>query len=184
MRRRLLRACLLLLTCSALLANPPLAGQSQETQDQEAQDQEAQNLGPETNLPLPRFVALKDNEARMRSQPSVNHSIEFVYKRAGLPLMVLEERGNWRRVRDHEGIEGWMYVKLLVNERTFRVMAPVSKLYLRAQETSPVRAELAQGVIGDIKRCRRDGWCRLTVERVIGWGRAEDLWGVFPEEEF
>lgn len=184
MHRRLLRACLLLLTCSALLANLPLAGQDQEAQDQEAQNQEAQNLGPETNLPLPRFVALKDNEARMRSQPSVKHSIEFVYKRAGLPLMVLEERGNWRRVRDHEGIEGWMYVKLLVNERTFRVMAPVSKLYLRAQETSPVRAELAQGVIGDIKRCRRDGWCRLVVERVAGWGRAEDLWGVFPGEEF
>ena len=143
-----------------------------------------QGLGPETGLPIPRFVALKVDEARMRSQPSTDHAILFIYLREGLPMKVLEERGDWRRVVDHEGVKGWMKNTILTNDRTFRIIAPISDMHLRADLQSPVLAELQEGVIGNISLCRDDGWCRISVQQVAGWVRSEDLWGVFPGESF
>ena len=106
-------------------------------------------------------------------------------------MLVLEERGDWRRVRDHTGEEGWMKNTILSNDRTFRVLDPLATMHLRADSQSPVRAELEEGVIGNISLCRRDGWCRVSVEtndtppqQLGGWVQAAGLWGVFPGEEF
>lgn len=142
------------------------------------------SIGPETGLPLPRFVSLKVSEARMRAQPSTGHPILYIYLRIGLPFQVVAERGDWRRVRDHLGAEGWMKNTLLSGERTFRVTPPITNLYARADTSSPVRGEMEQGVIGSLRLCRSDGWCRASVEDLSGWVRAEDLWGVFPGEVF
>ena len=120
----------------------------------------------------------------MRAQPSTDHAILFIYLRVGLPMKVLEERGDWRRVEDHEGFQGWMKNTLLTNDRGFRVAVPLANLYVRADLNSPVRAELEEGVIGELRRCRADGWCQATLPEASGWIRAEDLWGVFPSEEF
>ena len=151
--------------------------------------------GPETGLPIPRFVALKVDEARMRSKPSTDHSILFIYLREGLPMKVLEERGDWRRVVDHEGFEGWMKNTILTNDRTFRIIAPVSDMHLRADMESPVRAELQEGVIGNISLCRggrvvphicatdgRLGTCRRFVGR-FPWGEFLGLL-IEPKREF
>ena len=143
-----------------------------------------QSVGSETGLPIPRFVALKVSDARMRSKPSTDHTILFIYLRDRLPMKVLEEQGDWRRVVDHEGYEGWMKNTILTNDRTFRVIAPVSQMHLRADVDSPVRAELEEGVIGNISLCRADGWCRVSVKQMAGWVRAEDLWGVLENEVF
>ena len=42
----------------------------------------AQQRGPVTNLPLPRFVSLKTNEANARRGPDLSHRIDWVYKTA------------------------------------------------------------------------------------------------------
>ncbi len=141
-------------------------------------------LGSETGLPLPRFVTFKDEEGRMRAKPSTNHRVLYVYVRQGLPLKVLEEEGNWRRVRDHDGVEGWMNRSLLNNDRSFRVMAPLATVYRRADQGSVVKAELEAGVVGELARCRDDGWCRAVLPAVSGWVQASDLWGVLPGEAF
>ena len=141
-------------------------------------------IGPDSGLPLPRFVALRSDEARMRVQPSVDHAIAYIYLREGLPMKVLEERGDWRRVADHEGKEGWMNIIVLSNDRTFRVLSPLANLYARADRNAPVRAEMEAGVIGDLRQCRADGWCRADVQGVTGWLEAIDVWGVLPGETF
>ena len=142
------------------------------------------NLGPETGLPLPRFVALKFGEGNMRAKPSLDHEVLYVYLRAGLPLKVVEEEGTWRRVQDHEGIEGWMNRSLLTSTRGFRVMTPLANVYRRPNVQSLVKAELEQGVIGELVLCRQDGWCRVSLPEVSGWIEVKDLWGVLPGEIF
>ena len=141
-------------------------------------------IGPDSGLPIPRFVALRSDQARMRVQPSTNHTIAYIYLRVGLPMKVLEERGDWRRVVDHEGKEGWMNITVLSNDRTFRVLSPLANLYARADTQAQVRAEMEAGVIGTLRRCRADGWCRATAQGVNGWLQAADVWGVLPNEAF
>ena len=37
-----------------------------------------------------------------------------MFTRAGLPVEIIAEFENWRRIRDAEGAEGWVYHSLLV----------------------------------------------------------------------
>src|SRR5690606_28755156 len=80
-------------------------------------------LGRSTGYPIPRFVSLKSAKARMRVGPSTTYRILWVYQRAGTPLEIIDEWGNWRRVRDDAGTSGWMHAALLSGRRT-AVVAP------------------------------------------------------------
>ena len=53
-----------------------------------------------SGLPLPRFVSLRSAEVNMRAGPSVRYPVEWVYRRAGLPVEVIAEFDTWRKVRD------------------------------------------------------------------------------------
>ena len=149
---------------------------------------EEPTIGPETGLEIPRFVSIGVDEARMRTQPSRDHSIRFIYLRVGLPMKVLEESGEWRFVEDHEGEQGWMHRSVLSGDRGFRIMTPTAALYTRADISSPVRAEMEAGVVGELLTCTGNGWCRARVEssegRQTGWLRSSAIWGVLPGEIF
>ena len=145
-------------------------------------------IGPETGLPIPRFVSIGVEDARMRTQPSREHTIAYIYLRVGLPMRVLEEAAEWRYVEDHEGKQGWMHRSVLSGDRGFRVMTRTAALYARADISSPVRAEMAEGVVGRLLSCRENGWCRARVEsnqgRQTGWIRSSVIWGVLADEVF
>ena len=59
-------------------------------------------------LPLPRFVSLKSSEVNLRTGPGTRYPIEWVYQRRALPVEITAEFDNWRRVRDSEGVVGWI----------------------------------------------------------------------------
>ena len=63
-------------------------------------------IGPETNLPVPRFVSLRAHEANVRRGPSLSHRIDWIFKRRDMPLQVIAEYGHWRRVIDRDGQGG------------------------------------------------------------------------------
>lgn len=44
--------------------------------------------GRETGLPIPRFVSVKANRARMRIGPAFEYAVEWVYQVQGLPLEI------------------------------------------------------------------------------------------------
>lgn len=139
--------------------------------------------GPVTNLPLPRFVSLKVSEGNVRRGPSLTHRIDWVFTRRGMPLEVIGEFGHWRRVRDRDGMGGWMHYTLLSGARTGLVEVDLSPVYARADTGSPVNAWLEAGVIVSIDSCALD-WCKVRVEGVKGWMVKQALWGVRADETF
>ena len=68
--------------------------------------------GP-SGLPLPRFVSLKAKSVNLRVGPSTDYATSWMYTRAGLPVEITQEFENWRRIRDFEGGEGWVFHSLL-----------------------------------------------------------------------
>jgi len=74
---------------------------------------EESKKGQVTNLPIPRYVSLKVKEANARRGPSLSHKIDWIYKRKNMPLEIYGEYENWRRVRDFEGLGGWVHYTLL-----------------------------------------------------------------------
>src|SRR5262245_43622062 len=77
--------------------------------------------GASSGLPTPRFVSLKADEVNVRSGPSWDHAISWVFPRAGLPVEVIAESDVWRQVRDSEGATGWVLGTLLSGRRTVLV---------------------------------------------------------------
>ena len=84
---------------------------------------EGLRLGPETNLPLPRFVSLKAEKANVRRGPGLTHRIDWVFLRRGMPLEVVAEHGHWRKVRDVDDATGWIHHAMLRGGRAAVVTA-------------------------------------------------------------
>jgi SH3-like domain-containing protein len=148
-----------------------------------ADAQTAAGRGPVTNLPLPRFVSLKASEANVRRGPSLTHRIDWVYTAKGMPLEVVGEYGHWRRVRDHDGVGGWVHYTLLSGARAGLVESPRALLHMRPDPASPLNAELETGVIVTLDRCGAE-WCQGKAGGFKGWVAKADLWGVRDEEKF
>ena len=67
---------------------------------------------------MPRFVSLKSDHVNVRGGPNKDHDVAWVYTRPGLPVEITAEYENWRRIRDSDGAEGWVYHSLLSGKRT------------------------------------------------------------------
>ncbi|MEL7114657.1 MAG: SH3 domain-containing protein [Pseudomonadota bacterium] len=140
----------------------------------------AETRGSVTNLPIPRFVSLKASEGNVRRGPSLNHRIDWVFKRRAMPLEVTGEFGHWRRVRDRDGAGGWVHYSLLSGART--VITEVElQLLMKPDPRAPVNAKVERGVIARLDQCVQD-WCRIRADRYRGWVPRTSLWGVGPEE--
>src|SRR5512147_860147 len=75
-----------------------------------------------SGLPIPRYVSLKSDHVNVRAGPTKDNDVAWVYTRAGLPVEITAEFENWRRIRDWEGAEGWVYHSLLSGKRTATVV--------------------------------------------------------------
>ena len=143
-----------------------------------AQDvNDAPALGPETNLPLPRFVSLKASEANVRRGPSLSHRIDWVFQRRNMPLQVIAEYGHWRRVIDRDGQGGWVHYTMLSGVRTVLVDGDDTPLRTTPAETASERAVLEHGVIARLGDCTPT-WCEISAGGYEGWAPKSTLWGV------
>jgi SH3-like domain-containing protein len=139
-----------------------------------------------SGLPVPRFVSLKSDHVNVRAGPSKDNDVAWVYTRSGLPVEITAEFENWRRVRDSEGAEGWVYHSLLSGRRTavitMKTKDELAPLYENANEASAVAARLQAGVVAQVKRCAA-GWCRVAGSGFDGWIQQQRLWGVYADEK-
>ena len=146
----------------------------------------ADETGSASGLPLPRFVSLKADKVNLRAGPTREHDVTWVFTRAGLPVEITAESENWRRIRDSEGTEGWVYHSLLSSRRT-ALVAPWSKnkesfpLYERGSSGARVAAQLQASVLASVKSCDKK-WCRIFGDGFDGYIEQERLWGVYPNE--
>jgi SH3-like domain-containing protein len=140
-----------------------------------------------SGLPLPRFASLKSDHVNVRGGPNKDHDVAWIFTRPALPVEITAEFENWRRIRDRDGSEGWVYHTLLSGRRTAYVarqktQTDLVQLHDSPDRASPLRAMLEPGVIGAVKRCNGQ-WCRFAGEGFDGWIEQGRLWGVYPNEK-
>ena len=160
-------------------------------QAQAASIENGVTVGPVTGFPLPRFVSIRPSEANVRVGPGGAYDIQWTFVRSGLPVEITAEFGNWRKIRDMDGDEGWIRHDLLTGRRT-AVVAPWSGgdpvPARRAPDSDAGTLYLLQpGVLADIVEC--DGqWCELESDGPPspwrGFVRQTSLWGAYPGEAF
>jgi SH3-like domain-containing protein len=152
---------------------------------------EAQAAKGPSGLPLPRFVTLKSKRVNLRIGPSSDYAVSWLYLRQGLPVEIIQEYDNWRRVRDSDGTEGWVNQSLLSGQRS-ALAAPWMKgkgknIYVNMrrdpQPSSSIIAKLEPGVMMHIRECTGD-WCFVNADSSEGWVAQSEIWGAYPGEAF
>lgn len=140
-------------------------------------------IGP-SGLPLPRYASLKAKRVNVRVGPGTAYPVEWTYVKRWLPVEIYQEYGNWRRIRDWEGNDGWVFGPLLSGRRTALVV-PWSKgpnVRLRTRPAGDgARALLEPRVLVDLLSCDGD-WCRVAVGKLSGFLKQTRLWGVYLGE--
>jgi len=151
-----------------------------------ANSAQALTMGP-SGLPLPRFVSLKSGRVNLRVGPGINYAVDWMYLKSGLPMEIIQEYDNWRRVRDADGTEGWINQSLLSGRRT-AIVAPWQRgkdnplpLHAEARKEAQLVAHIEPGVIATLRVCNGD-WCQIEVSGHRGWISQSLLWGAYPGE--
>lgn len=137
-----------------------------------------------------RFASLKSDRVNVRRGPGPEHAIEWVYRRAGLPVEVIATSDIWLRVRDSEGSTGWVLASLLSGRRTaliepWEVKGGAARtqvpLMSTDSESAAALAHVEAGVLANVKSC--DGrWCLVTVAGYSGYIQQHRVWGVYKGE--
>ena len=67
---------------------------------------------------VPYWASIATGDALIRTGPERTYPATWRYRRRDLPVQVLQVYGNWRRIREQDGTEGWMLATLLSAKRT------------------------------------------------------------------
>jgi SH3-like domain-containing protein len=134
------------------------------------------------HLPVPRWAELAAPEANLRTGPGKRYPIDWILKKKGLPVEIIQEFEHWRRVREPDGADGWVHKSMLSGTR-HALLKHEETLYVNPAIDARVVAKLEKGVIADIKKCHKE-WCELKADQFDGWAEKKNLWGVYKDEVF
>jgi len=144
----------------------------------------AEEYGSSTGWKLPRFVSLKSDEVNLRVGPGIKYPIVVKYTVKNLPVEIIEENNDWRKIKDIEGNEGWILEALLQGDK----FGIINQSY---NESAKIYSHPRGNIIGKIGKnnvvkvnsCLSD-WCKIKYAKYSGWINKENLWGVYENEKF
>ncbi len=113
----------------------------------------------------------------MRVGPSEEYRIDWVYRRAGLPVKVIRVVEGWRLILDQDGAQGWVIARSLDPKRGAVVVgkspAPIRD---SASDSGKLKWNAQPGVVGRLGDCDA-GWCEFNIAGRKGWIRQSQIWG-------
>lgn len=130
----------------------------------------------------PYWASIRAGQARMRTGPARTYPASWLYRRADLPVRVVQVFKEWRKVEDPDGTQGWIQGNLLSSVRTALVRGTAPAVMLERPEAGArVLWRAAPGVVGRLSACG-NGWCKLDVKGRAGFVELGSLWGAEATE--
>jgi SH3-like domain-containing protein len=130
----------------------------------------------------PYYASITAEKARMRTGPGRNYPASWLYQRKDLPIKVVDIYGEWRKIEDPDGTQGWMQVNMLSDTRTAIIVGTAIELRGAPRFEARVNWRAAPGVVGRISRCAA-GWCYFDARGRGGYVEQTHIWGTDPGEE-
>jgi len=130
-----------------------------------------------SGMPVPRFLSLKFDKVNARAGPGDDHRLLWVYRVRGLPLQVIAETSEWRRVCDPQGQTAWIHKRTTDGRRTvINASALAVELFRKPKPGAKPAAYLSPQATAALDRCDK-GWCKVHLDGASGWVREGALWG-------
>jgi len=130
-----------------------------------------------SGLPVPRYVTLKFDPVNARAGPGDDHRLLWVYHAKGLPVQIIAETADWRRICDPDGSTSWVHKRSVDGRRAAmrRDAAPLA-MHAQPRDSAVVVAYLAPRTVVQLDKCQK-GWCRLRSGQVDAWVPQDQVWG-------
>jgi len=139
-------------------------------------------IGQVTKYKIPRFVSLKSDEVNVRIGSSTNYPIILRYVTKNMPVEITDEYERWRKIRDIEGNEGWVYGDLLKGDRfAIIIKNNKSKIQMFSKPDGVPIGEIGELNVVKIKVCLKK-WCKIQFDNHKGWMNKKNLWGIYENE--
>ncbi len=141
-----------------------------------------------TGRPLPRFVSLAKDIINVRAGPGQKYPVKWVIKKRGLPVEIILEFDHWRKIKDKDGAEGWVFKTLLSGKRTAIILGNDDvNLYNKSgiffNKKLEVSAVIEPSTLVEIKSCDQK-FCNVSASGISGLIERKSLWGVYESEKF
>jgi SH3-like domain-containing protein len=124
----------------------------------------------------PVIKVTKAKKLNLRAGPGRQYRVEWTYIQRHLPLQTLVVINNWVKVRDIDGVVGWVAAELLVDKKYAMTLVPVRALRRGGDLAFTADAR----VIVRVDKCE-GALCKVKVGGTSGWVEAEYLWGALPQ---
>jgi SH3-like domain-containing protein len=132
-----------------------------------------------SGFPVPRYVSLKFQTVNARGGPGDDHRLLWVYHARSLPVQVVAENSEWRRICDPDGGLAWVHKRTTDAPRTvIRTQPRPLSLHASGKESARVVAYLRPRAIANLVKCDEKGWCKIKVDGVSGWIPSPQVWGL------
>ncbi len=123
------------------------------------------------------FLTLRNDTVNLRQGPSLEYPIKLFYKKKFLPVLILDEFENFRKIRDHENNTGWIHISQLSKKKAAITIDDDQLIFNKPSIYSKPFAILKKGRLCKIHKCR-DEWCKISVDKYKGWVKKDILWGL------
>ncbi len=138
-------------------------------------------------LKIPRFAAIKSSKMNSRIGPGFDYPVIWHYWRKNMPVEIVEEYDQWRKIRDIDNDTSWVYQSLLSGSRTAIIQdggvedMRFLPILTSCRSDAHIISKAEQGTIVKLKSC--DGiWCYINVGKIFGYVQEDKLWGVYKKE--
>ena len=122
------------------------------------------------------YFALKKNKVNVRTGPSFDASIKFIYKKKDYPIRQIDKKENFRRIIDFKNNSGWIHVSQLKKNNS--VIATKDKvLFKKPTSFAKPIAQIKEGRLLIVEKCEQN-WCKITSEEFEGWIKTDNIWGL------
>ena len=121
------------------------------------------------------FLMLKNNEVNVRYGPSFDYPIKFIYKKIKLPVQLIDEKENFRRIIDHKKNSGWIHISQLKKSKSL-ITTSTKILFKKPTKYSKPLARLDAGRLLLVQKCQIK-WCYIKTDQFSGWIDKTNVWG-------
>ena len=123
------------------------------------------------------YFALKKNKVNVRTGPSFDASIKFIYKKKDYPIRQIDKKENFRRIIDFKNNSGWIHVSQLKKNNSL-ITLNEKILFTKPSKFSTPLAKIKKGRVLLVKKCHKK-WCNIKSGIYNGWIKTNNVWG-FP----
>ena len=123
------------------------------------------------------YLILKNNEVNVRYGPGFDYPVQYVYKKKNLPVKIIDESWEWKKIIDLKKNSGWIHDTQLKKGKSF-ILLEDQILFKKPTKYSKPLLKIAKGRLLLVKKCKKN-WCKVKTKNYLGWVITNNIWGTY-----